>query len=314
MQSRSGQRPIVVVGSINADLVARVERIPLSGQTVLGSDFKVHPGGKGANQAVAVARLGYPVLMIGKLGNDAFGPQLHTIMRDAGVDVSPVSLVDGASGVALIEVSASGENSIVVAAGANSTLSPDDIDSHLEIIRAAGLVLVQLEIPLETVAHLVAVCAREKVQVILDPAPAQELPPEVLRGVRWFTPNETETEFYIKNRAGLDADFRKQRDALFAQGVQGLVLKRGEKGVYLADRDGLDASVAAFAMKAVDTTAAGDAFNGAFATGLMLGKSPTESARFAAAAAAVSVTRSGAQSSMATREETEAVLKGVWQR
>jgi ribokinase len=308
MQSRSGQKPIVVVGSINADLVAKVERIPLSGQTVLGSDFKVHPGGKGANQAVAVARLGYPVFMIGKLGSDAFGPQLLSSMKDAGVDVSTVQTVDGASGVALIEVSASGENSIVVAAGANATLSPDDIDSHLEVIRAAGLVLVQLEIPVETVAHLVAVCLRQKVQVILDPAPARELPPEVLRGVRWFTPNETETDFYINSQTGSDTDFRKQRDALFARDIQGVVLKRGSKGVYLADREGLDVTIPAFPTNAIDTTAAGDAFNGAFATALMLGKDAKESARFAAAAAAVSVTRSGAQASMASREETEALL------
>ncbi|HEY1803236.1 MAG TPA: ribokinase [Terracidiphilus sp.] len=308
MQHGYDRKPIVVVGSINADLVAKVEQIPLSGQTVLSNDFKVYPGGKGANQAVAVARLGYPVFMIGKLGSDAFGPQLLASMKTAGVNVSTVITVDGASGVALIEVSSSGENSIVVAPGANAMLSPEDIDAAVEVIKAAGLVLVQLEIPLETVAHLIAVCARENVPVILDPAPAQSLPPEVLRQISWFTPNETETEFYTGSDAAVRGNFRKQRDALFAQGLQGVVLKQGSQGVYVADRNGLEVSIPAFQVKAVDTTAAGDAFNGAFATALLLGKDPAESARFAAAAAAVSVTRPGAQSSMASREETEAML------
>ena len=159
MQSEHDPKPIVVVGSINADLVAKVERIPRGGETVLGSDFQMHPGGKGANQAVAVARLGYPVFMIGKLGSDAFGPQLRNSMSEAGVNVSAVETVEGPSGVALIEVNAQGENSIVVAAGANSKVTPNDIDANIPILSRAGLVLVQLEIPLETVAHLTAVCA-----------------------------------------------------------------------------------------------------------------------------------------------------------
>jgi ribokinase len=308
MHNRYDLKPIVVVGSINADLVAKVERIPHSGETVLGTDFQIYPGGKGANQAVAVARLGYPVFMIGKLGSDAFGPQLLASMSEAGVDVSAVETVEGASGVALIEVGPHGENSIVVAPGANAKLSPDDIDAKIEIISEAGMVLVQLEIPLETVAHLTAICARVNVPVILDPAPAQKLPPDVLRAVTWFTPNETEAEFYIGNGAAKQDDFRKRRDALFARGIQGVVLKQGSRGVYLSTRGGMEASLAAFPVTAIDTTAAGDAFNGAFATGLLLGKGPAESARFAAAAAAISVTRPGAQSSMASRRETEELL------
>jgi len=308
MQNRYDRKPIVVVGSINADLVAKVERIPRSGETVLGTDFNIYPGGKGANQAVAVARLDYPVFMIGKVGSDVFGPQLRSSLSEAGVDVSAVATVDGASGVALIEVGPTGENSIVVAPGANAALSPDDIDAKIEILRQAGLVLVQLEIPLETVAHLIAVCARENVPVMLDPAPAQELPPEVLRGVTWFTPNETETDFYIGSSSAQPNDLRKRRDALFARGIQGVVLKQGSRGVYLSVRGGMEASIPAFPVTAVDTTAAGDAFNGAFATGLMLGKDPAESARFASAAAAISVTRHGAQVSMASRQETEALL------
>jgi ribokinase len=309
MQTRRDRKPIVVIGSINADLVAKVERIPHSGETILGSDFQIHPGGKGANQAVAVARLGYPVFMIGKLGSDAFGHLLRTSMSMAGVEVSAVGTVEGASGVALIEVDTQGENSIVMARGANTRLSPSDIDANIEILREAGLVLVQLEIPLETVAYLTAVCAREAVPVIMDPAPAQELPREVLRAVTWFTPNETETAFYVGSCTVAADDFRKQMDALFARGIQGVVLKQGSRGVYLGARDGMNASIPAFPVKAIDTTGAGDAFNGAFATGLMLGKTPTESALFGAAAAAISVTRQGAQPSMASREETEALLE-----
>jgi len=308
-----GRKPIVVVGSINADLVAKVEKIPHGGETVLGSDFHIYPGGKGANQAVAVGRLDYPVFMIGKVGCDAFALLLRASMTNAGVDISGVGTAEGASGVALIEVDPQGENSIVVAPGANSTLSPDDIDANEGILLQAGLVLVQLEISLETVAHLVKVCARLNVPVIMDPAPAQTLPLEVLCAVRWFTPNETEAEFYIGNSATkhnnhTKQDLRIRRDALFAHGVQGVVLKQGLRGVYLGTRDGLNVSVPAFPVKAIDTTAAGDAFNGAFATGLMLGKDPEESARFASAAAAISVTRAGAQSSMASRKETEALL------
>lgn len=309
MLTRHEQKPIVVVGSINADLVAHVEKIPRSGETVLGSDFTIHPGGKGANQAVAVARLGYPVLMIGKLGIDAFSDQLRASLRGAGVDIRAVDRVEGACGVALIEVGPRGENSIVVVPGANAKVLPEDIDSNIEILRSAGVVLVQLEIPMQTVAHLTSVCAREHVPVMMDPAPAHELPPEVLRTIRWFTPNETEAAFYTGSGAETQYDSHKQRDALFALGIQGIVLKQGARGVYLADLDGTEAAIPAFPVETVDTTAAGDAFNGAFATGLMLGKSPTESALFAAAAAAISVTRPGAQPSMASREETEALLE-----
>lgn len=307
MQKSKEQKPIVVVGSINADMVVQVEEIPHPGETVLGSDFKIHPGGKGANQAVAVARLGYPVFMIGNLGTDAFNSQLRASLNDAGVDVSAVRTVEGPSGVALIEVGAQGENSIVVVPGANAKVLPQDIDANIDILRAAGLVLVQLEIPLQTVAYLASFCAREHIPVMLDPAPARALPPEVLSAVQWFTPNETEAAFYSSAATG--ADPRGQSDALFALGIQGVVLKQGGHGVYLAESGGAGASVPAFPVKTVDTTAAGDAFNGAFATGLMLGKNPVESARFAAAAAAISVTRPGAQPSMASREETESLLE-----
>ena len=304
------RKPIVVVGSINLDLVATSENIPAIGETVIGTDFQIHPGGKGANQAVAIARLGYPVRMIGKLGSDAFGVQLRDHLNETGVDLAGVGTCDGSSGVAVILVSGKGENSIVVAPGANAKLTPQDLFDNLASIREAGMVLAQLEIPLETVECLSDICARENVPLVLDPAPATKLPQKVIEQVAWFTPNETEAAFYGTEKdnqrvSGLPADVAEM---LLGKGCRGVVLKMGSSGSYLATRAGLRESVPAFVVNAVDTTAAGDAFNGAFAVGLMLGKSPRESAVFAAAVAAVSVTRIGAQPSMPTMAEVESFI------
>ena len=307
----SGQKPIVVVGSINTDLVAVTKRIPAIGETVTGTDFQIHPGGKGANQAVAVARLGYPVRLIGRLGSDVFGMQLRTHLESAGVDLAGVATSEGTSGVALIVVSSEGENSIVVTPGANSKVTPQDLEANIEIVRQAGIVLAQLEIPLETVECLAAICAREDVPLILDPAPARDLPPGIFKQIEWFTPNQTEAAFY----SGSENGNTQTRDAtamarlVLAQGSRGVVLKMGSHGAYLALQQGIAQSIPAFQVKAIDTTAAGDAFNGGFATGLMLGKSPVESAQFASAVAAISVTRSGAQPSMPTASEVDCFLE-----
>lgn len=305
----SDKKPIVVVGSINLDLVAVTERIPAIGETVIGTDFQIHPGGKGANQAVAVARLGYPVRMIGRLGDDAFASQLRTHLEGAAVDITAVAVSKGTSGVAVIEVSARGENSIVVAQGANAKVTPEDIDRHLAIIREAGLVLTQLEIPLETVEHLVSVCAREGIPLILDPAPATELPEFLFENVAWFTPNETEAAFYAASkRTESDMPPSEIAGALLRKGCRGIVLKMGSRGVCVASPARPAEVLPAFKVKAIDTTAAGDSFNGAFAVGLMLGKCPQESATFAAAAAAISVTRAGAQPSMPTMAEVQSFI------
>ncbi len=296
------EKPIVVVGSINMDLVAVARKIPAVGETVVGTDFRTHPGGKGANQAVAVARLGHPVRMIGKLGNDALGAELRTHLQDAGVGLDGVGSHEGPSGTALIVVSSDGENSIVVVPGANAAVSPQYLDEHVELVRGAALVLTQLEIPLETVEHLAALCARAKVPLVIDPAPAKELTASVLRAADWLTPNETEATFYVgTNEPSASAN------ALHAMGCRGVVLKMGARGAFVSSSLGA-CSVPAFAVQAVDMTAAGDAFNGAFAVGLVKGSSPAESATFAAAAAAVSVTRRGAQPSMPTLEETRKLL------
>ena len=301
----STRKPVVVVGSINTDLVAMAERIPAVGETVIGSGFQVHPGGKGANQAVAVGRLGYPVQMIGRLGQDAFGDQLRTHMQSVGVDCSGIATSEGSSGVAVILVSGRGENCIVVAPGANNLVTPQDLDANAETIRGAGVVLAHLEIPLETVEYLAAMCKRADVPLMLDPAPARELPQSLLENVTWFTPNETEAEFFVGREHSRP---ERTAEALLARGCAGVVLKLGSRGAYVQQRGGAGQLVPAFPVNAVDSTAAGDAFNGGFATGLMLGKSPLEAARFAAAVAAISVTRPGAQPSMPTMSEVEQFL------
>jgi ribokinase len=312
----SRERPIVVVGSINIDLVAIADKIPSVGETVLGTGFQIHPGGKGANQAVAVARLGYPVRMIGRLGNDSFGAQLRTHMEAVGVDCSGVTTCEQPSGVAVILVSNRGENCIVVAPGANAELTPRDLEASLPIIRQAGMVLAQLEIPMETVVCLAALCQQEGVSLILDPAPAQELPAETFQKLAWFTPNESEAAFFAGNPEGAPGVMPPDELArsILAKGCGGVLLKLGSRGAYLATPDQPGKLMPAFPVTAVDSTAAGDAFNGAFSTGLMLGKSPVQSAIFAAAGAAISVTRAGAQPSMPTRAEIDQFLEDLVQK
>lgn len=298
------QKPIVVVGSINLDLVATTPQIPLPGQTLTGTDFATTPGGKGANQAVAVARLGYPVHMVGMVGDDVFGEALLKNLDRAGVGTEAIARVDGASGVALIAVSASGENSIIVVPGANGKVTPAFIDQHADLIHSAGMVLCQLELPMEAVSRTLALCAQGGIPVMLDPAPAAALPDAVWNQLAWFTPNTSEAALYLeKNFAPEDAAKR-----LLTRGVGGVVLKRGAEGAYVAVASGKANWVRPFSVETVDTVAAGDCFNGAFAVGLLEGQDLWEAARFASAAAAISVTQHGAQASMPTRPEVTAFL------
>lgn len=298
------KKPIVVVGSINMDLVANTPRIPVAGQTLIGTDFTTTPGGKGANQAVAVARLGYPVEMIGAVGDDVFGDALLKNLASAGVGVGSVARVAGPSGVAPILVAANGENSIVVVPGANGKVAAAMVDERADLIGKAGMVLCQLELPLETVSHTIEVCAKANIPVMLDPAPAAELPERIWKQVAWFTPNETEAALYVGG--GLSAEDAAKK--LLQAGVRGVVLKRGSEGAYVAAADGEARWVRAFQVEAVDMVAAGDCFNGAFAVALLEGRDPFEAARFASAAAAISVTRRGAQASMPTRAEVDRFL------
>lgn len=302
----SGPKPIVVVGSINTDLVSATERIPSAGETVIGKDFHVYPGGKGANQAVAVARLGYPVRMIGCVGTDSFGREARSHLEGAAVDTEFVATTDGPSGIAVICVSAAGENSIIVTPGANAALTAAMIDAHAAAIREAGVVLAQLEIPIDAVLRLAEICTLEKVPLILDPAPAAPLPECIFEHVAWLTPNQTEAGFYARQDPDtVRFDPTSAAREILRRGSRGVVLKLGEAGVLIAQNDRELHTIPALKVNAIDTTAAGDAFNGAFAVGLMKGMDSLDCARFAIAVAGLSVTRHGAQPSMPTLDEVE---------
>jgi ribokinase len=294
------------------DLVAGSPRIPAPGETVMGRDFCTFSGGKGANQAVAVAKVGWPVHLVGKVGRDSFGRDLRASLEQAGVNVSAVDVTEGESGVALIVTDDHGQNSIVVAPGANNLVSPENIQKNRDLISSAGFVLCQLEIPLESVLYLAQLCAGEGVPLMLDPAPARILPEELLSRVSWITPNESET------RRLLGPDFTedgKDDESVLAErilklGPKNVVLKLGQNGCYvIASSPALQFRSRAYDVEGVDTTAAGDAFNGVFATALLQGLGLPDAIRFASAAAAISVTRRGAQPSMPTHLEVENFLQ-----
>src|SRR5437879_6169205 len=271
---------IVVVGSINLDLVGATQRIPIAGETVAGLSFQTFPGGKGANQAVAAARLGGSVSMLGKLGTDAFSAHLRDSLAESRVNTDGIEVVHGSSGVALIATDPKGENAITVVAGANAHLSPADLDANIGLIRSAGILLTQLEIPLTTVEYLAAIAAQERIPLVLDPAPARFLPPSLLKSVEWVTPNETETCILL-GRGPQELSEKLAEDAanaLLDCGCRNVILKLGDRGCYVALSDGTRELLPAYAVEAVDTTAAGDAFNGAFAVALMNGLEPLESA------------------------------------
>jgi ribokinase len=298
------RKPIVIVGSITMDLVTRTPRIPAIGQTLIGTGFETNQGGKGANQAVAAARLGYPAAMVAKVGNDAYGPELVASLRRAGVDTAAMEQVEGPSGLAPIYVADDGHNAIVVVPGANGKMDRATVDRHAELIRSAGMVLCQLEIPIETLGYTLEFCARAGVPVMLDPAPAADLPDAVWKQVAWFTPNESEAAHYV----GDGADTETSAKGLLAKGLRGVVLKRGSEGAYVAVADGKSGWVKPFKVDAIDTVAAGDCFNGAFAVALLEGNDPWAAARFANAAAAICVTRKGAAASMPMRAEVEVLI------
>lgn len=296
---------IVVVGSSNMDLVVKTDRIPTLGETMLGGDFLMVPGGKGANQAVAAAKLGARVQFVARLGDDLFGRQSRANFEREGVDTTHVTLSSGvASGVALITVDAKGNNVIVVAPGANSALSTDDVERAAADIRGAGAVVAQLEVPLETVHCAAQLAHQSGVPFILDPAPARDLPAELLGLVSVLTPNETEARILtgvdVRDESSAGAAAAK----LLAAGVGAVVVTMGVQGFLLATGASTE-FIPAPSVRAVDATAAGDAFAGSLAVGLAQGQSLHEAATFAGRAAALSVTKMGAQPSMPTRQEVE---------
>ena len=300
------QKPIVVVGSINLNLVVGVERIPQVGETIIGEAFNTFFGGKGANQAEAAAKLEYPVSIVGNVGDDAFGVQLRTGMKASGVDTAFVSTVEGPSGIALITTDPRGENGTVVVPGANGKPAPALLEKAIPILKRAGFLLAQLEIPLETVEYLAEFAAGRDIPSMLDPAPARELSGDLLRKLSWITPNETEAQSLLKvNLQSADEGAYAAAEPLLDCGVKNVLLKRGSHGCVIAQGTLSREEVPAFAVNAVDTTAAGDAFNAGFAVGLLRGYSIRRSAVFESAVAATSVTRRGAQPSMPTGDEVE---------
>jgi ribokinase len=302
-------KPIVVVGSSNTDMIIKLDRIPRPGETILGGQFVTAAGGKGANQAVAAARAGGQVAFIARVGRDMLGDQaVAGFVRD-GINVDYVHRDKSSpSGVALIFVANDGENSIAVASGANGKLSPADVKKAKTLIAAAGVLVMQLETPLETVQAAAELAARAGVRVILNPAPAQPLPDELLRCISILTPNETEAELLTGIRVDSQATAIKAAEAIRARGVPTVVVTLGAKGALLVDGD-QRCLVPGFKVEAVDTTAAGDVFNGALAVALAEGKGMVEAVRFASAAAAISVTCMGAQPSAPTRRKIAAMLK-----
>lgn len=292
---------IVVVGSSNMDMVVRADRIPAPGETILSGSFFMNPGGKGANQAVAVARLGGDAVFVSRLGNDVFGRQFSQLFRDEGIDISFLLYdEDLPSGVALITVDKGGENSIVVASGANARLRAEDLAGVME--ESTGILLLQLEIPMAVVEHAVDYAAAKGIKVILNPAPAAALSAALLRKIDILTPNKTEASM-IAGMPVTDMDGAGQAAKVICdKGVGTVVVTMGALGALIC-AGGECSVVETRKVEAVDTTAAGDVFNGAMAVALSEGKSMTEAVRFACDAAAISVTRLGAQTSIPYRKE-----------
>ena len=301
-------KKIVVIGSTNTDMVVKAARIPAPGETILGGRFLMNPGGKGANQAVAAARLGGAVVFVAKVGDDLFGREAKSLFAKEGICTDYV-LTDAVepSGVALIMVDEKGENCISVASGANGTLTPGDVEAARGEIEKAGLILMQLETPVETVLRAAQWASAKGVPVVLNPAPACELPDALLKCLSLITPNESESQLLTGIQVSDETSAALAAKALCAKGVKSVVITMGAKGAFVY-ADGQGVLVPAFKVKAVDTTAAGDVFNGALAVALTEGHSLTVAVGFAAKAASVSVTRMGAQASAPYRDE---IAKGI---
>ena len=298
-----------MVGSLNADLVQQVERFPRPGETVVGGDLAIIPGGKGANQAFAAGLLGAGVKMVGQVGHDPFGPMLLKNLQKANVDIAGIEVSETASGTAAILVLSTGENIIIISPGANAKLTPEVVADRLRVIEPGSIVLVQLEIPLATTRLSLETARQRGAVTILDPAPAQDLPSDLLALVDFLTPNQTEAALLLQSNAEIASyeDAEQASRKLLERGPSTVVLKMGQQGVVIATSEGIE-RVEGFPVNAVDSTAAGDTFNGAFAVGLAEGKSYRDAARFANAAGAISVTRQGAQSSIPTRAEVDDLL------
>jgi ribokinase len=297
------QNKIIVVGSSNTDLIVKLDRIPGPGETIVGGAFTTASGGKGANQAVAAARAGGNVTLIARVGRDAWGDQAVAGFRREGIDVDYVFRDESASsGVALIFVAKNGENSIGVALGANANLSPADIVQAKGVFDDARVLLIQLEIPLESVETAIELAAKAGLRIILNPAPARQIPDAIIQRVSILTPNEHEAQTLTGVKVDSESATEKAANILLARGAQTVIITLGARGVFVA-YDTIRQMIPGYPAEAVDSTAAGDIFNGALAVMLAEGQPLMEAIGFAQAAAAISVTRLGAQTSAPSREE-----------
>jgi len=302
---REEKSRILVVGSANTDMVISAEHFPLPGETMMGHGFMTNHGGKGANQAVAAARLEGNTAFIGKVGDDQFGHSTIEMMKGEGIDVSGLTVTsEQASGVALITTVPSGENSIIVDSGANGLLRPEDITNAEKLFEDAGIVLMQLETPIDTLTEAAAMAKKHGAYVVLNPAPApkEPLPVELLKNVDLLIPNETEAAYISGVNIAGDEDLPAAMNEIQKLGVKDVIITIGSRGV-CARIDGEMVTVPAFKVKAIDTTAAGDTFCGALCVALSNGKPLVEAIRFGCKASSISVTRRGAQMSMPRLEE-----------
>ncbi|SJZ32788.1 ribokinase [Selenihalanaerobacter shriftii] len=293
---------ILVIGSMNMDLVVQTGRYPDKGETIIGKDFDQIPGGKGANQALAVGKLGGSVSFIGACGNDNFGDELLSSLKTGGVNVDNVFRVEENTGIAAITVEEDGDNRIIVVSGANSKLSSSMIDKLEDEIKEVEAILLQMEIPLKTIVHTIELAHQYQTTVILDPAPAQELPEDIYEQIDYLLPNEGELELLLQDYNLTTT--QEQVDQLLDWGVGTILLTRGKNGIILYTK-GRQEHYKAIEVEAVDTTAAGDSFAGAFAYGLQQGWSEEKAIKFGNQVAALVVTKLGAQSSLPTIEDVE---------
>ena len=295
---------IIVIGSSNTDMVVRSERLPRPGESVIGGGFMMAGGGKGANQAVAVARMGHRVIFTAALGRDMFGDAAVSSYQRFGIDTSYIVRKDAPSGVALIMVDSAGQNSISVALGANNSLSTEDIRGVLEQVEKDDIVLLQLEVPMATVDAAVDIAAAKGARVVLNPAPAAVVSEQTLSKLYLITPNQTEAQTLTGIEVKDEATASLAAQVLCSRGVGRVVITMGSLGAYLYE-EGRGEIIEARNVAAVDTTAAGDVYNGALCAALAEGKSLREALTFATKASAISVTRVGAQPSVPTREEVD---------
>ena len=295
---------ICVIGSLNMDLVVNVDTMPKPGQTLLGGNFKEVPGGKGANQAVAMARLGGKVSMIGKVGNDSFGKTLINALNNDNVNTNHIHTANCSTGVAFITVDKNAQNAIVVAPGANFELSKDDIDKNIDCIKNSDIVVIQLETPLETVKYALQIAKDLNKYTILNPAPAIKLNDDIIKNVDLLTPNETELEIISEMKIESKDDINKAAKKMIEKGIKELIVTLGSKGsLYINEEKSFFKS--AYKVEAVDTTAAGDSFTGALAVALSNNKNIEEAMDFASKVGALSVMKEGAQSSLPTLKDVD---------